>query len=46
MRLADFIDSAYQWRRDLFKAVAATFISGFMADKQHLNPQFRAAVNA
>ncbi len=46
MRLADFIDNAYQWRRDLFKEVLAAFISGFMADKQHLNPQFRAAVNA
>jgi hypothetical protein len=46
MRFDDLIRNAYQWRRDLFKEVVAAFISGFMDGKEHLNPQFKAAVNA
>jgi len=46
MRFADLIGNAYQWRRSLFTEAVAAFINGFMVDKQHLNPQFRAAVNA
>ena len=40
------IRDACQWRRDLYREVVAAFISGFMDGKQHLNPQFKAAVNA
>jgi hypothetical protein len=40
------IDNAYQWRRELFTDVVATFIRSFVPDKEHLNPQFRAVVNA
>ncbi len=46
MRFDDLIHTAYQWRRDLFKEVVAAFIGGFMDGKDHLNPQFKAAVNA
>ena len=46
MRFDDLIRNAYQWRRDLYKEVVAAFIGGFMDGKEHLNPQFKAAVNA
>lgn len=46
MRFDEFIGNAYQGRRDLDNEVVAAFISGFMADKPHFNPQFQPAVNA
>jgi len=46
MRFADLIENAYQWRRDLYQDVVAVFVRGFMSGKEHLNPQFQAAVNA
>lgn len=46
MRFADLIANAYQWRRDLYQEVVAVFVRSFMSGKEHLNPQFQAAVNA
>jgi hypothetical protein len=46
MQFMGAIDNAYQWRRELFTDVVATFIRSFIPDKEHLNPQFRAVVNA
>jgi len=30
----------------LYKDVVASFVTGFMIGKEHLNPQFRPSVNA
>jgi len=46
MRFADIISNAYQWQRELYKDVVASFVKGFMVGKEYLNPQFQAAVNA
>lgn len=46
MQFMGAIDNAYQWQRELFTDVVAAFIRSFVPDKEHLNPQFRAAVNA
>lgn len=46
MQFTDLISNAYQWQRDLYKDVVASFVSGFTAGKEHLNPQFQPAVNA
>ncbi len=39
-------DNAYRLRQDLFKGVVTAFVNAFIPSKEHLNPQFRAAVNA
>ncbi len=46
MQFTDFISNAYQWQRELYKDVVASFIGSFIAGKEHLNPQFQPAVNA
>jgi hypothetical protein len=46
MQFTDVIQHAYAWKRDLFKDVVAAFINRFILGKEHLNPQFRTAVNA
>jgi len=46
MQFVEIISNAYQWQRNLYTEVVAAFISNFMQGKQHLNPQFQAAVNA
>lgn len=42
----DMISNAYQWQNGLYKEVVASFVKSFMLDKDHLNPQYQAAVNA
>jgi hypothetical protein len=46
MTLTDFIANAYQWKRELFTEVIATFIRSFVPGKENLLPKFRRAVNA
>jgi hypothetical protein len=46
MRFGDIISNAYQWQRELYKDVVASFVKDFMVGKEYLNPQFHAAVNA
>ena len=46
MQFTHAIVNAYQWKCELFSEVVATFIKGFVPDKEYLNPQFRAVVNA
>lgn len=46
MRFTHAIVNAYQWKTELFSNVIAAFVAGFIPDKEHLNPQFRAVVNA
>jgi hypothetical protein len=46
MRFGDIISNAYQWQRELYKDVVASFVKGFMVGKEYLNPQFHAVVNA
>jgi hypothetical protein len=46
MQLAKSIDNACQWKCELFTEVVAAFVKGFIPTKEHLNPQFRAVVNA
>jgi hypothetical protein len=46
MQFTDLICNAYQWQRDLYKDVVASFVSSFISGKEYLNPQFRPAVNA
>jgi hypothetical protein len=46
MQFADLISNAYQWQRELYKDMVASFVSNFMAGKEHLNSQFQPAVNA
>ncbi|WP_081485965.1 IS701 family transposase [Thiothrix nivea] len=46
MQFVDIISNAYQWQHDLYTDAVAAFVSRFMQGKQHLNPQFQAAVNA
>jgi hypothetical protein len=46
MQFTDFISTAYQWQRELYKKVVASFVSRFIGGKEHLNPQFQSAVNA
>ena len=41
-----FLSSLYQMQRALFKEVVAEFIERFVVGKNHLNPQFKRAVNA
>ena len=40
------LSSLYQMQRTLFKEVVAGFIESFFVGKNHLNPQFKRAVNA
>jgi len=40
-----FLSSLYQMQRALFKEVVAEFIESFVVGKNHLNPQFKRAVN-
>jgi hypothetical protein len=46
MRFTHAIVNAYQWKTELFTNVVAAFVTGFIPGKEHLNPQFRAVVNA
>lgn len=46
MQFVDIISNAYQWQRNLYTDAVAAFVNNFMQGKQHLNPQFQAAVNA
>lgn len=46
MQFTHAIVNAYQWKTELFTNVVAAFVTGFIPGKDHLNPQFRAAVNA
>lgn len=44
--LMDVFKNCYQLQKSLFNGVVAQFIRSFMPGKEHLNPQFRTAVNA
>lgn len=44
--LMDVLKNCYQVQRNLFNGVVAEFVHSFMPGKEHLNPQFYAAVNA
>ena len=46
LQITELISSGYQWQRELYQDVVASFISSFIVGKDHLNPQFRPAVNA
>jgi len=46
MRFGDIISNAYQWQRELYKDVVASFVKGFMVGKEYLNSQFHPVVNA
>lgn len=46
MRFTHAIVNAYQWKTQLFTQVVAAFVTGFIPGKDHLTPQYRAAVNA
>ena len=46
MRFTHTIVNAYQWKTELFTNVVAAFVTGFIPGKEHLKPQFRAAINA
>jgi Transposase DDE domain len=46
MQFLSLISNAYQWQRELFTHVVASFIKGFVLDKDYLNPQFTPVVNA
>ena len=46
MRFAHAIVNAYQGKTQLFTQAVATFVTGFIPGKEHLNPQFHAVVNA
>jgi hypothetical protein len=42
----DIINNAYQWQRELYSDIIASFIKNFIPGKEYLNPQFQAVVNA
>ncbi len=44
--LMDVLKNCYQLQRNLFNGVVAEFVRAFMPGKEHLEPQFHAAVNA
>ena len=44
--MTNMISNCYRLQRHLFDDVIASFIQTFMASKDLLQPQFRAAVNA
>ncbi len=46
MQFTELIGHAYQWQRDLYQDVVASFVSSFITGKEYLNPQFQPAVNA
>lgn len=46
MQFTDIISNAYQWQRELYTDVVASFVKSFIVGKDYLNPQFHAAVNA
>jgi Transposase DDE domain len=46
MQIAALISNAYQFKRELYTDVISAFIRSFIPDKQYLNPQFQARVNA
>jgi len=46
MQMTDFIKNAYQWKRQLYSDVIASFIHSFIPNKQHLNTEFHRTVNA
>ena len=46
MQWTKIIVNAYQWQRSLYQIEVKNFISGFIIDKDYLNPQFQTYVNA
>jgi len=46
MCLLDVLKNCYQIQRNLFNGVVAEFVRSFIPGKEHLAPQFHAAVNA
>jgi len=46
MQFTDLISNAYQWQRELYQELIASFVSYFIIGKDYLNPQFQPAVNA
>lgn len=46
MQTSQLISNAYQWKRELFSQVVATFINHFIIGKDYLNPHFTSSVNA
>ena len=46
MQFRQTIVNAYQWKCELFTDVVASFVKSFIPGKEHLKPQFLAAVNA
>jgi hypothetical protein len=46
MQFSQFIANAYQWSRELYSTVVASFIQTFSPTLDHLNPQLRKTVNA
>jgi hypothetical protein len=46
MRFTHAIVNAYQCKAELFTQAVAAFVTGFIPGKEHLNPQYRAVVNA
>ena len=46
LRVMDLINNCYKIRRDLFNEVIASFIETFSPTMAHLNPKFKAVVNA
>ncbi len=46
MKFCDAFANAYQWKRELFCEVVASFIKSFVPGKESLQLQFRSVVNA
>lgn len=46
MKASELIENIYQWKRELYNDVVATFIKGFIPTAQHLNTKFKGSVNA
>jgi len=46
MQFTDLIINAYQWQRELYQEVVASFVRHFIVGKDYLNPQFHPSVNA
>ena len=46
MRFTHAIVNAYQWKTELFSEVVGAFVTGLFPNKERLNPQFGATVNA
>lgn len=46
LKAIDVISNCYRLRRELFNDIIASFIDGFVKDKDHLNPKYSPVVNA